>query len=358
MNTAQDNIHQQMATLLLQWYAQNKRMLPFRTNSTPYRVWVSEIMLQQTRIAAAMEHYNRFMEQLPTVQDLADCPEEKLLKLWEGLGYYSRARNLQKAAKVMVEQYGGELPADYKALLSLPGIGEYTAGAIASISFGLPVAAVDGNVLRVFARLYDDHRDILRPDTKKAFTQRVLDCMPKDRPGDFNEALMDLGAMVCVPNGAPQCLACPLAEICQGFEKGTAIELPVKTPPKARKVQQMTVLLVQTPEGKYLLEKRPEEGLLAGLWQPLLLEGALTMEQAKQYLQSKGLEVSFCKEGASAKHIFSHIEWQMKSFCFRATDSKVNLPLVWADKTELEQEYSLPNAFKVYKRQMLKESIF
>ena len=191
-------------------------------------------MLQQTRIAAAMDHYNRFMEQLPTVQDLADCPEEKLLKLWEGLGYYSRARNLQKAAKVMVEQYGGELPADYKALLSLPGIGEYTAGAIASISFGLPVAAVDGNVLRVFARLYDDHRDILRPDTKKAFTQRVLDCMPKDRPGDFNEALMDLGAMVCVPNGAPQCLACPLAEICQGFEKGTAIELPVKTPQKPK----------------------------------------------------------------------------------------------------------------------------
>ena len=271
MNTAQDNIHQQMANLLLQWYAQNKRMLPFRTNSTPYRVWVSEIMLQQTRIAAAMEHYNRFMEQLPTVQDLADCPEEKLLKLWEGLGYYSRARNLQKAAKVMVEQYGGELPADYKALLSLPGIGEYTAGAIASISFGLPVAAVDGNVLRVFARLYDDHRDVLRPAVKRDFTARVLACQPRDAAGDYNQALMELGALVCLP-GSPQCLACPASSICRGYAAGTAAELPVKTPPKARRIQPVTVLLVQNARGEYLLQQRPKKGLLAGLWQPLLAD--------------------------------------------------------------------------------------
>ena len=221
MPVRQEDIPGRLAPLLLPWYRANARKLPFRQNPTPYGVWVSEIMLQQTRVAAALDHYRRFMEALPTIRDLADCPEQQLLKLWEGLGYYSRARNLQKAAQAVVEQYGGQLPADYDALRKLPGIGDYTAGAIGSICFGLPVPAVDGNVLRVFARLYDDHRDVLRPAVKRDFTARVLACQPRDAAGDYNQALMELGALVCLP-GSPQCLACPASSICRGYAAGTA----------------------------------------------------------------------------------------------------------------------------------------
>ncbi len=353
MHITEEVIRGQLAPRLIEWYHANARVLPFRTHSTPYRVWVSEIMLQQTRVSAAMEHYNRFMAELPNVSDLAECPEEKLMKLWEGLGYYSRARNLQKAAQVIVEQHGGQLPADYKALLALPGIGEYTAGAIGSISFGLPVPAVDGNVLRVFSRIYNDDRDILKPDTKKAFTQRVLDCMPKDNPGDYNQALMELGAMVCVPNGVPQCLACPVAGLCRGFAEGTAPSLPTKTPPKARKIQPVTVLLVQDAEGRYLIEKRKETGLLARLWQPVLFEEIITPEQAHKELEQKGIDAEFQTQGKNAKHIFSHIEWQMQCYCFLAKSCKLPDNMVWADKKQLKEEYSLPNAFKVYKKEML-----
>lgn len=357
MLISQQQIEGQLAPLLLEWYRQNARVLPFRTHSTPYRVWVSEIMLQQTRVAAALDHYNRFMQQLPTVQHLAECPEEKLMKLWEGLGYYSRARNLQKAAQIIVQQHGGELPADYKQLLALPGIGEYTAGAIASISFGLPVAAVDGNVLRVFARLYDDDSDILRPETKKEFTQRVLRCLPADAPGDFNQALMELGAVVCAPNGPPQCLACPVASICRGFAAGTAPQLPVKTPPKARKIQPITVLLVQDEQGRYLIQKRPEKGLLAGLWQPPLLEESATPDQAADWLAQQGITAEYRKPGKAAKHIFSHIEWKMQALCFAANGKPKADELLWATPEQLKTEYTLPNAFKAYKAQMTGEKI-
>ncbi len=192
-----------IAPPLLRWYEQNKRTLPFRTVSTPYRVWVSEIMLQQTRVSAALPYFERFMAELPTVADLAACDPERLHKLWEGLGYYSRVRNLQKAAQIVMEQHGGALPADYDALLKLPGVGAYTAGAIASISFGLPVPAVDGNVLRVFARILNDGRDVTRPDVKKGLTACVMELQPPERPGDYNQALMELGALVCLPGGAP-----------------------------------------------------------------------------------------------------------------------------------------------------------
>ena len=199
-----------IAPPLLRWYEQNKRTLPFRTVSTPYRVWVSEIMLQQTRVSAALPYFERFMAELPTVADLAACDPERLHKLWEGLGYYSRVRNLQKAAQIVMEQHGGALPADYDALLKLPGVGAYTAGAIASISFGLPVPAVDGNVLRVFARILNDGRDVTRPDVKKDLTACVMELQPPERPGDYNQALMELGALACLPGGAPLCSECPL----------------------------------------------------------------------------------------------------------------------------------------------------
>ena len=231
---------------LLDWFYKNRRSLPFREDPTPYHVWLSEVMLQQTRVSAVLPYYYRFLEELPDIPALAACEEEKLHKLWEGLGYYSRVRNLQKAARIVCEQYGGELPADYDAIRALPGIGDYTAGAICSISFGIPVPAVDGNVLRVFSRLYNDPGVITDPAVKKAFTARVMEHQPPAAPGDYNQALMELGALVCVPNGAPLCEQCPLARLCQARAAGTALSLPQKAAPKARKLEDLTVALVES----------------------------------------------------------------------------------------------------------------
>ena len=260
-----------IAPALLDWFYANRRILPFREDPTPYHVWLSEIMLQQTRVSAALPYYERFLAALPDIPALAGCEEEKLHKLWEGLGYYSRVRNLQKAAKIVCAQYGGQLPADYNALLALPGIGEYTAGAIASISFGLPVPAVDGNVLRVFARLYNDPRLVTDPQVKREFTARVMEHQPPAKAGDYNQALMELGALVCLPNGVPLCEQCPLGTLCRARAAGTALSLPQKTPPKARRITPVTVVLVLN-EGRVLLQQRPAKGLLAGLWQPVLWE--------------------------------------------------------------------------------------
>ena len=226
-----------IAPALLEWFYRNQRILPFRTDPSPYHVWLSEIMLQQTRVSAALPYYERFLAALPDIPALAACEEERLHKLWEGLGYYSRVRNLQKAARIVCEEYGGELPADYDALRALPGIGDYTAGAIASISFGLAVPAVDGNVLRVFSRLYNDPGVITEPGVKKAFTARVMEHQPPEKAGDYNQALMELGALVCVPNGAPLCAQCPLAHLCAAHAAGTALTLPRKATPKARRIE-------------------------------------------------------------------------------------------------------------------------
>ena len=234
---------------LLNWFYANQRVLPFRTDPSPYHVWLSEIMLQQTRVSAALPYYERFLAALPDIPALAACEEEKLHKLWEGLGYYSRVRNLQKAARIVCEQYGGRLPADYDALRALPGIGDYTAGAIASISFGIPVPAVDGNVLRVFSRLYNDSRLVTDPAVKREFTARVIEHQPPAAPGDYNQALMELGALVCVPNGAPLCGQCPLAGLCAARAAGTALSLPQKTAPKARRITPVTVARVDSAAG-------------------------------------------------------------------------------------------------------------
>ena len=250
-----------ISPVLLDWFYKNRRSLPFREDPTPYHVWLSEVMLQQTRVSAVLPYYYRFLEELPDIPALAACGEEKLHKLWEGLGYYSRVRNLQKAAKLVCAQYGGQLPADYAALRALPGIGEYTAGAIASISFGLPVPAVDGNVLRVFSRLYNDPGVITEPAVKKAFTARVMEHQPPEKAGDYNQALMELGALVCVPNGAPLCGQCPLAEVCLARAAGTTAQLPQKAKPKPRKLVPVTLALVESPAG-FLVQQRPEKGLL------------------------------------------------------------------------------------------------
>ena len=344
-----------IAPALLDWFYTNRRILPFREDPTPYHVWLSEIMLQQTRVSAALPYYERFLAALPDIPALAGCEEEKLHKLWEGLGYYSRVCNLQKAAKIVCAQYGGQLPADYNALLALPGIGEYTAGAIASISFGLPVPAVDGNVLRVFARLYNDPRLVTDPQVKREFTARVMEHQPPAKAGDYNQALMELGALVCPPNGAPLCEQCPLGTLCRARAAGTALSLPQKTPPKARRITPVTVALVLN-EGRVLLQQRPAKGLLAGLWQPVLWEDTtLTAAEAAARLAALGLDCT----GAhftplpAAKHIFTHIEWHQSGYFLTVPEQPAPAGCVWAGKEQLEAAYTLPGAFKVYKKLLL-----
>ena len=338
---------------LLNWFYENQRVLPFRTDPSPYHVWLSEIMLQQTRVSAALPYYERFLAALPDIPALAACEEEKLNKLWEGLGYYSRVRNLQKAARIVCEQYGGELPADYDAIRALPGIGDYTAGAICSISFGIPVPAVDGNVLRVFSRLYNDPGVITDPAVKKAFTARVMEYQPPAAPGDYNQALMELGALVCVPNGAPLCEQCPLARLCQARAAGTALSLPQKAAPKARKLEDLTVALVESPAG-FLIQRRPEKGLLAGLWQPLLWEGAaMTAEQLPAALTALGIHgITEVQPIPKAKHIFSHIEWRMTGYTVTVKAQPAPDGCIWATREQLQTEYTLPGAFKAYKKRL------
>ena len=338
---------------LLNWFYENQRILPFRTDPSPYHVWLSEIMLQQTRVSAALPYYERFLAALPDIPALAACEEEKLNKLWEGLGYYSRVRNLQKAARIVCEQYGGELPADYDAIRALPGIGDYTAGAICSISFGIPVPAVDGNVLRVFSRLYNDPGVITDPAVKKAFTARVMEHQPPAAPGDYNQALMELGALVCVPNGAPLCEQCPLARLCQARAAGTALSLPQKAAPKARKLEDLTVALVESPAG-FLIQRRPEKGLLAGLWQPLLWEGAaMTAEQLPAALTALGIHgITEVQPIPKAKHIFSHIEWRMTGYTVTVEAQPAPDGWIWATREQLQTEYTLPGAVKAYKKRL------
>ena len=339
-----------IAPALLDWFYKNHRILPFREDPTPYHVWLSEVMLQQTRVSAALPYYERFLAALPDIPALAACDEEKLHKLWEGLGYYSRVRNLQKAAKIVCEQYGGQLPADYAALRALPGIGDYTAGAISSIAFGLPVPAVDGNVLRVFARLDNSSADITKPAAKRAFTARVLEEMPKERPGPYNEALMELGALVCLPNGAPKCEVCPLAAQCKGRAAGRAEQLPVKTAKPEKTLVPVTAALITGPQG-VLLQRRPSKGLLAGLWQPIAFEGtAMTQPELDAALRAIGLCVQWQAPLQSTRHVFTHRIWQISGFCGTAAGPAPE-GCVWASRAELNGEYAVPSAFAGIMRQ-------
>lgn len=343
-----------IAQPLLHWFWANHRVLPFRSDPTPYHVWVSEIMLQQTRVAAAVPYYERFVQELPDIPALAACEEERLLKLWEGLGYYSRVRNLQKAAKIVCQQYGGQLPGDLAALKKLPGIGDYTAGAIASIGFGIPAPAVDGNVLRVFARLYNDEGDIMQPAVKAATTQKVMAQQPAEAPGDFNQALMELGALVCTP-GQPDCAACPLQALCLGRQSGNPARLPQKAPKKARKKCELTLCLAQDAAGRWLLQKRGEQGVLAGLWQPpVLAEEALDEKKALAAAQKLLPAAVLLKEKPlKAKHIFTHLEWHMTAYVMAAPCTPPPEGCVWASPAQLEQEYTLPGAFKTLRKRML-----
>lgn len=346
-----------IAQPLLAWYDAGRRILPWREEPTPYHVWLSEIMLQQTRVEAVKPYYDRFLQALPDIRSLAAVEEEKLLKLWEGLGYYNRARNLKKAAEILVSEYGGEMPDDYAKIQSLPGIGSYTAGAVSSIAFGRAHPAVDGNVLRILSRLRADDRDILNAKVKKAVEEDLADVMPADRPGDFNQALMELGAMVCIPNGAPRCEACPWKGLCLAREDGRTAEFPKKAKKKPRSVEEKTILVIQDAE-RVALRKRPESGLLAGLYEFPSLAGHCEETQVSAYLREIGLSPIRIRRLPPAKHVFTHKEWHMTGYLIRVDELAVKGPgqemegFVFVEPEETRTNYPIPSAFAVYAEQV------
>lgn len=332
--------------LLVAWYRENGTPMPWREERSPYCTWISEIMLQQTRTTAVIPYFERFMRAFPDARALANADEEHLMKLWEGLGYYSRARNLHRAAKEIVCRFGGELPHTARELLTLPGIGEYTAGAIASICFGEPEPAVDGNVLRVISRLCASDADVSLPKTKRAFTDALREVYPEgEDAGRLTEALMELGERVCIPNGEPRCLSCPLAEICAGLREGKQNELPVKSPKKARTIRPCTVLLLRCGN-RYAIEKRPEKGLLAGLWQLPNVDGHLSADEALAFAKSLGAHPTSVTDAGNATHVFTHIEWHMRGYLLECEATPA--PLTWASPTEIAHTYALPKAFRFY----------
>ncbi len=341
---AEYDLLKQLPGLLLPWYDSHARVLPWRESRDPYRIWVSEIMLQQTRVEAVKPYFERFLSALPTLQDLCAAQEEELLKLWEGLGYYNRVRNLQKGAKEVLKRFGGRVPDSVEELRALPGIGDYTAGAIASIAYDKPVCAVDGNVLRVLSRLLCDRQDISEPQVKKS-AQKKLEAVIPQRAGDFNQALMELGATVCLPNGEPRCEACPLSKLCEGRKRGMEKELPVKAPKKPRKKERKTVLLLFQGY-RIALQKRPPKGLLAGLWELPSLPGALEKEAVEQTLTGWGLSFGPLSKLPEAKHIFTPVEWEMTGFRVQVQGDKEGF--IWVSLEELQKEYALPFAFKAY----------
>ena len=339
------DISPQLPDLLLPWYAESHRQLPWRETKDPYRIWLSEIMLQQTRVEAVKGYYARFLDALPTIEALANCDDDTLHKLWEGLGYYTRVRNLKKAAKVIMDQHSGFFPNIYEDVLALPGIGEYTAGAICSIAFGQPTPAVDGNVLRVCARLTDDPSPIDLPSTKKKI-QAALSAIYPEEAGDFTQALMELGATVCGPNRAPDCPNCPCRNICLGYQRNTAADLPVKAPKKAKRQEDRTVFILSC-DGRYALEKRPSKGLLAGLWQFPNVTGYLSTKQALDTLANWDLRPRNILRESEKKHIFTHIQWNMKGIYLEV--SECTGPFHWFTAQQIQNDAALPTAFRQFR---------
>lgn len=340
MNT----VFSQLPQALLAWYAISHRDLPWRSTSDPYRIWVSEVMLQQTRAETVCGYYTRFLQELPTVYDLAGADEERLRKLWEGLGYYSRVRNLQRAAQTVVRDYAGVFPTEYAQLRALPGIGDYTAGAICSIAFNKPVPAVDGNVLRVAARLTADDTPIDRNTFKAGVRQALADVFPK-QAGLFTQALMELGATLCGPNHAPECDLCPCRGFCEGHLRGIERELPVRQPKKPRRTEMRTVFILSCG-GKLALHKRESKGLLAGLWEFPNAEGKLSLPQALKQVEKYGLKTKDITKQVERKHIFTHITWDMCGIYLEVADTGGGF--TWADANSIESVYALPTAFRIF----------
>ena len=349
----EQRILEKIAEPLLKWYDKGRRILPWREDPQPYYVWLSEIMLQQTRVEAVKPYYDRFIQNVPDIQALAEMEEDKLVKLWEGLGYYNRVRNLQKAAKVIVKEHEGKMPSEYESLLELPGIGSYTAGAIASIAYGKAVPAVDGNVLRVLSRLRMDGEDILSQKTKTRVEKELREVIPVNRPGDFNQALMELGAMVCLPNGEPKCGECPWEALCQAHHMGKTAEFPKKKAKKARKTEEKTVLVFQD-EDRAAFRRRPEKGLLAGMYEFPVLEGRLAEGKVLEILGQMGLKVLRIRPIGEAKHIFSHKEWHMVGYAIKVDElerpekPEFRQDWIFVDKNEVRENYPVPSAYAAY----------
>ena len=342
---------------LQEWFKRNARILPWRENPNPYYVWISEIMLQQTRVEAVKPYFDRFIHELPDIKALADCPEDKLLKLWEGLGYYNRVHNLNIAAKQIIEEYDGRIPSEYEELLKLKGIGHYTAGAIASIAYGKPVPAVDGNVLRVISRVTADDSDIMKQSVKTHMEEELLVLMQEMKseliPSVFNQALMELGATVCLPNGVPRCESCPWVYDCKARKENRIHELPVKKKNKERSIEEKTVLIIKDGE-QLALHKREKKGLLAGLYELPNAKGHLSEEEVISMMRQKGYEPVRIQPLCDAKHIFSHVEWHMKGYVVflsnREFADSVGEDGDWlfVDVEETKEKYAIPSAFSKY----------
>lgn len=334
------------------WYQKNKRDLPWRKDNNPYHIWISEIMLQQTRIEAVIPYYERFITFLPTIHDLATIDEEKLLKLWEGLGYYSRAKNLKKTAQIIEQEYQGKFPTEYVEILKLPGIGEYTASAISSICFNQKEVTIDGNVLRVFTRFFNDKRNIDEPKVKKEIRHYLMRVIPMDA-GDFNQGMMELGETICLPKGTPKCLQCPLNKDCLSYKKNTYLSLPVKKKKSTKKEEFYTVLLYQY-QNKYALYQRKEESLLQNLWSFPQLEGNISKKEIVSYLEKNSISYKNIQKDINYTHIFTHKKWQMKSYKIILKTIK-NLPYQFYTLKEIETTYALASAYKPF-FQSLKET--
>ena len=338
------DLFSKLPAAILPWYEENKRDLPWRRDREPYHVWVSEIMLQQTRVEAVKGYYARFLEKLPTVSALAEADDELLHKLWEGLGYYSRVRNLKKAAQAIMGQHDGVFPGKYEEVLALPGIGEYTAGAICSIAFGQPTPAVDGNVLRVVSRLTADNTPVDNPAYKRQVRNALAEIYPAEA-GAFTQALMELGATLCGPNWKPRCDECPCKLFCKGVLTGMAEQLPVKSAKKARKVEEKTVFILSC-DSSYALEKRPDKGLLAGLWQFPNCMGKLSLDEALAEVERMGLRPREVFRQVERRHIFTHIQWEMNGIYL-----EVDAPtggFEWFTAERIRGEAALPTAFRQF----------
>lgn len=340
-----EKLPQQLPERLLEWYAAGHRDLPWRRDREPYHVWLSEVMLQQTRVEAVKGYYRRFLAELPDIPALAACPPDRLAKLWEGLGYYSRMRNLQKAAQVIVSAHGGVFPREYDAIRALPGVGDYTAGAIASICFGLPEPAVDGNVLRVLSRVTDDAAPVTDAAVKREYAARLREIYPAGRCGDFTQSLMELGATVCGPNSQPQCALCPLASLCLARANGTALLRPVKAPKKEKRTEEKTVFILRCGT-RIAVRRRPEQGLLAGLWELPNVDGKCSAQQALVQAERWGVHPRELCRSSEKTHIFTHIRWELRGFYIECTEAA---PLfTWVDPARFRQDIALPTAFRIF----------
>lgn len=346
-------MRQEISEKIIKWYQENKRILPWRMDKEPYHVWISEVMLQQTRIEAVINYYNRFMNDLPTVFDLANIEEDKLLKLWEGLGYYNRARNLKKCAQIIVEKYNGKFPEKYDELINLPGIGEYTASAISSICFNEKESCIDGNVLRVFTRIHNDKRNISNKKVKYDIRKTLMESMPENS-GDFNEGLMELGEVICIPNGCPKCDICPVRSDCKAYLNNAYQNLPVKDKMQQKKEEEITVFLFQHQE-MIAISKRDEKGLLANLWEFPNTSEKLNLGKIKEYLEKKNIQYKKISKAIQNIHVFTHKIWNMTGYIIEL-EVRDNLNYTWVTKEELETKYAIPTAFEPFKRIIKEES--